>query len=177
MSNFNKLNMDALLKAIWGGAAETSLLTPKETHWLTDLHSMTKRLSAHCEALRLEVLGLYDAKECVLSEKEQKLLGNQGGTLRQVVIYGDNEPWLCARTLIPDSTLTGREQDIAELSVPLGLRLFKEENVRRDEIEIACVDVSQHSLLARRSCLWVNDKLLLVSELFLPQAPIYKKES
>lgn len=177
MSNFNKLHMNALLKAVWVDSEEKSSLTPKERDWLTNLHSMTKRLSAHCETLRVEVLGLYNAKECVLSEKEQKVLGNQGGILRQVVIYGDNEPWLCARTMIPDSTLTGQERVIADLgTIPLGLHVFKEKNVRRDEIEIANVNVDEHHLLARRSCLWVNNKLLLVSELFLPQAPIYKKE-
>ncbi len=178
MSNFNKLHMNALLDAIWYGAIKQKRLTENERNWLMDAHSMTERLKKHCETLSVELLSLQDAKEHLLSEKEHQVIGKEGGILREVLIYGDNLPWLCARTCIPNSTLTGKEQDIAHLgSIPLGYRIFKEEGVRRDEIEIAFVEVNGRHLLARRSCLWVNHKVLFVSELFLPQAPIYKKET
>lgn len=177
MLHFNRLHINALVMAVWGGASWQKLMTPRESEWLMDVDSMTARLNGHCDALTVEIINIYEAKRSALSENERQFLGDEGCLIREVVLYGDNQPWLCARTLMPNSTLTGKEQDIAALgAIPLGKRVFKDGNTRRDAIEIARVELDQRYLLARRSRLWVNNKRLLVSELFLPQAPIYQKE-
>lgn len=178
MSHFNKLHISALMKATWDRASWQSLMTAKESEWLMDVDSMTERLKSHCESLTVEVIGIYEATPCKLSENERQFLQGESGLMREVVLYGDNHPWLCARTLMPNSTLTGQEKDIADLgAIPLGLRVFKHANTRRDAIEIARIALDNRILLARCSCLWVNDKRLLVSELFLPKAPIYQEDS
>ncbi|MDD1793508.1 chorismate lyase [Enterovibrio makurazakiensis] len=177
MSNFKRLYVEALLAANWVAPDWQLLEKTKEGGWLLERHSMTERLKACCRTLTVEVLGLHEVGKEVLSNNERELLGDQACLVREVVLSGDDTPWLCARTLVPMSTLTEREQDIADLgAVPLGQRVFNQANARRDAIEVAHLVCDGQALLARRSRLWVNDKPMLVSELFLPHAPIYQEE-
>lgn len=177
MSYFNQLHISALMGACWNDFSEQTSATTKQMAWLMDNKSLTERLRAHCDELFVDVLGIYDVKKNVLSSKEIQLLGLQNCLVREVILSGDHVPWVCARTLIPNSTLTGQEKDIANIgAMPLGQRLFSDKSTRRDAIETACIKVDEQYLWARRSRLWTNDKPLLVSELFLPQAPIYQKD-
>ncbi|WP_394212399.1 chorismate--pyruvate lyase family protein [Enterovibrio calviensis] len=177
MSDFKQLHVKALVEANWEAPDWQPLEKTKEGEWLLERHSMTERLKACCRTLTVEVLGLHDVEKGVLSDSERDLLGDQACLVREVVLSGDDVPWLCARTLVPMSTLTEQEQDIAELgAVPLGQRVFNQANARRDAIEVAHLMFDGQVLLARRSRLWVNDKPMLVSELFLPHAPIYQEE-
>lgn len=74
------------------------------------------------------------------------------------------------------TTLTGQEQDLAQLGeMPLGFRVFTDRSARRDALVVANVGTENQPIWARRSRLWLNDKPLLVAELFLQEAPIYKE--
>ncbi|PKF51271.1 chorismate--pyruvate lyase family protein [Enterovibrio nigricans] len=177
MSNFKRLHVSALMGANWEAPDWQQLETTKVGEWLLERHSMTERLKACCETLTVEVIGLYEIKKNTLSEDERALLGDEACLVREVVLSGDEQSWLCARTLVPKSTLTEQEKDIADLgAIPLGQRVFNQANARRDAIEVSTLFVDGQELLARRSRLWVNDKPMLVSELFLPHAPIYQEE-
>ncbi|STQ77887.1 chorismate--pyruvate lyase family protein [Grimontia hollisae] len=177
MSKFKELHLQALMDAVWEEPEWQRLEASPVGSWLLERHSMTERLKAHCRTLTVELLGLYEIEQSALSYDESTLLGDQACMVREVVLSGDGKAWLCARTLVPKSTLTEKEQDIAELgAVPLGQRVFNQANARRDAIEVATVMVEGQPLLARRSRLWVNEKPMLVSELFLPHAPVYQEE-
>ncbi|WP_325891356.1 chorismate lyase [Grimontia sp. NTOU-MAR1] len=177
MSEFKELHLQALMNASWEEPDWQTLETTREGAWLLERHSMTERLKAHCRTLTVELLGLHEIEQSALAENELSLLGEEPCMVREVVLSGDGNAWLCARTLVPKSTLTEKEQDIADLgAVPLGQRVFNQANARRDAIEVATVVVEGRSLLARRSRLWVNEKPMLVSELFLPDAPVYQEE-
>ncbi|MEZ8026231.1 chorismate--pyruvate lyase family protein [Enterovibrio norvegicus] len=177
MSDFKQLHVSALMGANWEAPDWQQLETTRKGEWLLEAHSMTERLQACCATLDVEVLGLHQCDMETLTSSERELLGHEGCLVREVVLSGDNMPWLCARTLVPMSTLTEKEEDIAQLgAVPLGQRVFTQANARRDAIEVATVIVKGEALLARRSRLWVNNKPMLVSELFLPHAPIYQEE-
>ncbi|WP_232312831.1 chorismate--pyruvate lyase family protein [Enterovibrio coralii] len=146
--------------ANWEAPDWQQLETTKAGEWLLERHSMTERLKACCETLTVDVIGLHDVEKSTLSDSERALLGDEACLVREVVLSGDDRPWLCARTLVPKSTLTEQEKDIADLgAVPLGVRVFNQANARRDAIEIASFVVDGQTLLARRSRLWVNDKL------------------
>lgn len=178
MPNFKQLHFDALSQADW---FEPSLQLAENayiTSWLLEQKSMTQRLKMHCCSLRVDLINQYVLPNDDLTPQERQLLGNSRSLAREVILLGDDVPWLFARSILPYSTLTGDEQDMAQLgTTPLGQRVFSAKKNRRDEINVANVTVNKSELFARRSRLWINDKPLLVSELFLPDAPIYQQES
>ncbi|WP_227631617.1 chorismate lyase [Klebsiella pneumoniae] len=53
---------------------------------------------------------------------------------------------------------------------------FSADNVKRDALQVGWVETELGRLLARRSRLWMNNKPMLVTELFLATSPIYSKE-
>jgi chorismate--pyruvate lyase len=109
-----------------------------------------------------------------LSTSEQKGLNGERYLLREVLLLGDQHPWIVARTLIPDHSLNGLPYDLTQQGeVPLGLTVFQADNVRRDALEFAWVETQQGRLIARRSRLWMAQKPILVAELFLPGCPVY----
>ena len=108
--------------------------------------------------------------------------------IREVFLYCDDEPWVFARTVIPRSTLTGKQKYLANLgSRPLGAVLFADPNMRRDHFEVACMRPEEllythanqlHTdqnnidgpdfIWGRRSAFYLSNKPLLVNEIFLP---------
>ncbi|ATF10319.1 chorismate--pyruvate lyase family protein [Candidatus Enterovibrio altilux] len=178
MLDSKQLYVSTLIGVNWETPDWTQLKTTDKGKWLLERHSMTKRLKLCCAILDVEVLSLHRCDVKTLTESERNLLGYEVCLVREVILSGDNAPWLCARTLVPMSTLTEQEADIAQLgAVPLGQRVFTQANARRDTIEVATVNIDGNILLARRSRLWVNDKPMLVSELFLPRAPMYQEDN
>lgn len=112
-----------------------------------------------------------------LSAEEKALVGEQACLVREVILKGDSVPWVYARTLLPMSTLTDQEEDLARLGeMPLGERIFADASIYRDAYNIATLHCAEQQVFARRSRLWIKQKPLLVSELFLPQSPFYYHE-
>ncbi|WP_354186732.1 chorismate lyase [Bartonella japonica] len=140
--------------------------------WLMELGSMTLRLKKHCTCLRVE-----PQRECFITrdklqeQGEAEHLSNSARYwLREVVLIGDNQPWLLGRTVIPEETLLEHNQAIMQLgNVPLGHYLFNSGKLTRDYIHIG----QRGALWARRSRLRLTDKPLLLTELFLTASPIY----
>ena len=152
--------------------------------WLLDPGSLTARLMAACP-------GGFSVR--VLSQRwhtplhnESKRMGMQPrrmSFIREVYLCCDGQPWVFARTVIPRKTLSGRQKHIARLgSRPLGAVLFADPHMRRDEIEVSCLHPGERMydqaaaaladkpavIWGRRSVFYLNDKPLLVNEIFLP---------
>jgi chorismate lyase len=90
--------------------------------------------------------------------------------LREIVLYGDNVPWLLGRTVIPEKTLSGPDRALVDLgTLPLGRYLFGGGNLTRDYIQVG----RQNEFWARRSLLRLSGKPLLLTEVFLPASPLY----
>lgn len=107
-----------------------------------------------------------------LYPEEAKWLSNRLGIERVVILKGDGEPWIFARSLIPfDLYYHSPLQNLGE--TPLGLRVFCDPNARRDQLQLA----QCQTWWARRSRLWCQKRPLLVSELFLTASPAYAKGS
>lgn len=145
-------------------------LTPSLLDWLMEEDSMTRRFERHCEKVTVEILreGFIGAEEAgadaLLLPEEPRYW------LREILLCGDGEAWLAARTILPESTLQGPEQKLQQLgSQPLGRYLFASSTLSRDFIEPGC----SHDLWGRRSLLRLSGKPLLLTELFLPPAPLY----
>jgi chorismate--pyruvate lyase len=152
--------------------------------WLLDKASLTKRLQSACQ-------GKFSVR--VLSQGWSRPMLNEAHALgmdphhlaliRQVELLCDNTPWVCARTIIPSSTLSGPLRKLAHLqSQSLGAILFASPTMQRGEVEISNISSASktHQVLAQRGAklpesLWgrrsvfrVFDKPLLVCEFFLP---------
>ena len=149
--------------------------------WLADAGSLTQRLLDISDGdLSVSVL-----KQCfeVPRFSERQLLGlvdRRRAMVREVVLYGNAKPWVFARSILPLSTLTGRLRKLRQLSdQPLGELLFKDPSMRREPVQYARFDVGNNLLpqstvsmdqvsWGRRSVFRLDNKPLLVAEVFLP---------
>jgi chorismate--pyruvate lyase len=148
--------------------------------WLFDPASLTARLQQRCAAdIRIELLSQAVAKPRL---DELKALGMKPGSsalVRQVRLCCSHACWVYARTVIPFSSLKGKQRIYANLGVrPLGAMLFADRTMRRDEVMVTTLNGNQlpdglglnaqDVVWGRRSVFRVGGKPLLVSEYFLP---------
>ena len=172
------------LPAYWVSQNKTEQYTAKINSWLYDNDSLTQKLETLSQKFEVHIRQqrTMNATDSALSgyfDQENSVL------LREVFLHCDDLPVIFAQTEIPLSTLT---QELADLgSDSLGNILFKDKTMRRGPIEVAqlteksqlntlCESIKQncsHPLWVRRSLFYLNNKPLLVSELFLPASDIY----
>lgn len=141
--------------------------------WLFDSGSLTARLLEASDGdLRVSVL---QQKHEVpkFSERQRLGLGDRRRALvREVVLYGRGQPWIYARSILPLTTLTGRLRKLKQLSnQPLGELLFKDPSMRREPVQFACfgsISDGDIAIWGRRSIFTLDNKPLLVAEVFLP---------
>lgn len=162
-------------------------LPPALQNWLLDRGSLTQRLTDLSGGeFRVEILN-QQMEFPTLSDI--KILGTpyrQKALVREVILYGCNEPWVYARSVIPVKTLTGRLRCLRKLdNRPLGALLFRDTSMQRGDMEIACIPSrscrlshqlslgEKDSLWGRRSVFYLDSKPLLVSEMFLPRFKPY----
>ena len=154
------------------------------SEWLFDQGSLTRRVIQACDkAFRVEVISQGYARP-MLNEAIRLGMSHSGTALiREVYLYCGDTPWIYARTIIPKKTLTGTTRHLAHLGTkPLGAVLFADPNMQRDEVEVAEIREHQRmfnratnklvdkpeSIWGRRSVFYLDNKGLLVSEVFLP---------
>lgn len=156
------------------------------TEWLLDKGSLTQKLidKSHGK-FTIQVLD-QSIKAVPFSEKKALAIPHrQWAVIREVILYGNDDPWVYARTVIPLSTLRGPLRRLHFLgNQSLGGQLFSNPTMRREPVEVALLApdyFSQTSLhkarkkihnmtlvWGRRSVFRVFNKPLLVSEMFLP---------
>ncbi len=114
--------------------------------------------------------------------------------LREVILWGDDTPWVFARSIIPAALNNGELLDLGEQ--PLGQRIFNDERFVRSQFEMCqvnsealckqlpakvtaavkrskCANVGP--LFGRRSAFHFLEHRLSVAEIFLPLAPAYSR--
>lgn len=177
MNQPTSLYLTSLLEVEWQKPEEFAFPDESAKHWLEEQGSLSRRLKQHCQALTVELLQNQIITAQTLKYDESQLLSEQDCLLREVVLCGDDSPWVIGRTLIPRTTLVDQQYDLAQQGdIPLGLTVFSADNVERDSLQIGWVNLPHGRFLARRSRLWMNHKPMLVAELFLSHSPIYAKE-
>ncbi|WP_183194712.1 chorismate lyase [Bartonella fuyuanensis] len=137
--------------------------------WLMESGSMTLRLKKYCTCFQVQ-----PQRECFitrdkLKEEAEHLPESIRYWLREVILIGDNKPWILGRTVIPQETLLHHQALMHLGTVPLGHYLFNSGKLIRDYIHIG----QQGRLWARRSRLQLTGKPLLLTELFLADSPLY----
>ncbi|MDX1823870.1 MAG: chorismate lyase [Thiohalomonadales bacterium] len=171
---------------IW--RTRTSLFAHPVPHrvanWVYDPGSLTRRVLGICkQRFRVEVIAQYHGRPLLNEATRLRVHPDQVALIREVYLYCGDTPWVYARTIIPHTTLTGRQRYLAHLgNRPLGAALFADPTMRRDEVEVACMrpvhrlfDTATAGLVnppeiiwGRRSVFYVGKKPLLVNEVFLP---------
>lgn len=169
---------------------KTSQLNLYLQDWLLDPSSLTARLKKHCKEFRVQVLG-QSIEDCSPEESNEDIISGEKVLVREVLLFCDDKPQVFARSLLPLRSLTGNEKQLAELgSQSLGQVLFNHPNLKRKGIEVASFDnhstvtklanyyqLSYSSLLwGRRSVFVVDEKPLMVAEVFLPHSFAYQKD-
>jgi chorismate--pyruvate lyase len=164
--------------------AEAELPPAELMDWLLDPASFIQRLKQHHIA-EPEVHVLSQRWERLpLDERELLAIPEQQYALvREVLIDSKEGQWMFARTVFPAATLTGKERMLAQLkNRSLGSVLFQDPTVKRGDFEIAAIlpdtawyqkimsaaKVSSDILWARRSLFHIQNKSLLLAEVFLP---------
>ena len=175
------------LSASWVSQNQTEQCSEKVSSWLYDQNSLTQKLERLYQKFHVQV-----RQQITISSTSPSLSGyfanDANILLREVFLCCDDVPVVFAQTEIPLSTLTQEQAQLAEIgSESLGRILFQDPSMKRGAIEIAqfreksqldllCQPLNQscnHSLWARRSLFYLNNKPLLVSELFLPASTLY----
>ncbi len=143
--------------------------------WLQEMGSLSQRLAQSCHQLKVKVINNQPVAFNDFMPIERQGLPCETFWVRDVMLYGDDQPWVVARTLMPLSVIDEAPCDLSQLGEkPLGLTVFDSPQARRDQLEVAYCPDPHRTLLARRSRLWMHEHAMLVSEIFLPESPIYK---
>jgi len=113
--------------------------------WMLDPGSLTQNLIQYCPGpfqVELQMQGFAIPR--FNERKSLKLTKKTYCLIRQVVLLCGNIPMIFARTVIPLSTLTGKERKLAKMgNQSLGAALFADRTMRRDQMEIASISPKQ----------------------------------
>ena len=183
-----QLHFPVTLPNLWQHSGSCALPEYLQS-WLLDPDSLTARLKKHCHQFRVELLGQH-IECCQAHEAVATIPAGEKVLVREVLLYCDDKPQVFARSLLPISSLTGEEQALADLGTQsLGQVLFNNPSLERKTIEIAefssassvgqlardlQLDTTQ-TLWGRRSIFMLENKPLMVAEVFLPGAFAYQK--
>ena len=177
----------------WLSLAEANIPEPTLKDWLLDTGSLTERVQSACGEFSLQLLGQQALEP---HSTELSLLQANGQTayqIREIVLCGDEQPWVFARSVIPQAII---EAELSNLgSEPLGKRLFNDKRFVRSEFQVCTLPYEQFSqhlaeqsnsqssaqlkndtkqkLWGRRSVFTFESHHLIVAEVFLPGSPAY----
>jgi len=151
--------------------------------WLSDAGSLTaKLLKLSHGKFKVQVLQQVHLRA---SRSEALALGIGFQALclvREVILCGNDEPWVFARSVLPLTSLTGPLRHLRKQgNQPLGAFLFSQPHLKRSSIALSFISrhhayvpdefLGDASVWGRRSIFFVDNKPMLVSEVFLPKFP------
>ncbi len=149
--------------------------------WLLDKGSLTERLKQqHNQNVHVQVLH-HGWGETTESEQQFLNSPNEPSSIREVILFGSGQPVVFARSVLPRSSLSGKNKALLELgNKPLGEYIFSQPELQRGPIEIAELPASQfnqhlefnynhETAWGRRSLFYLNNKPISVCEVFLPE--------
>ncbi|MDO6619666.1 MULTISPECIES: chorismate lyase [unclassified Shewanella] len=147
--------------------------------WLLATGSLTQKLKGCCHDFEVKVLGEQLTTPLAGECPQQKQVW-----VREVLLCLDGEPWVFARTLIPENLANDQHNFKALGKRPLGELLFTSADIVPGKIEVAefesCTKLAQlatrlsqpvtSSLWGRRRYFNLANQDIIVSEIFLPYA-------
>lgn len=191
----NPIQFPVTIPAYWHALDQLNIADPYLRNWLLDTGSLTERLQAHCSRFELTLIGqrpmqpeLEEINQLSSTGETQPRQGAQGSQqwqIREVILSGNGQPWVFARSVLPQALC---DMDLAELgNRPLGKIIFNDQRFRRKPFQLIQVPAQddfqrqlgvdiKHPLWGRRSVFDFNDMQLMVGEVFLPQCPAYSQQ-
>lgn len=176
------------IPSLWAEPDQITIPSPCLKNWLLDTGSLTERLQSQCTSFHLTLIGQRQAQitleefQQVCAPKQQ--LNPQEWQVREVLLWGDKQPWVFARSIIPQKLC---ERDFVNLNTkPLGQLIFNDKRFRRMPFEVTnmCTSKaflaqlhisSEMNLWGRRSAFSFEGLKMSVSEVFLPSSPAYQE--
>lgn len=186
------INFPVTLPNHWSNSAELAVDSACLKDWLLDTSSLTERVQSYCQHFSLAVIGQRQMPP-ELEEIERlnhtlsaqaKFTTQQQWQIREVILYGNGQPWVFARSVLPQALC---ERDLSGLgSRPLGQIIFNDSRFVRQPFELISISEnddflnrlniqSQFPLWGRRSSFSFETHQLMVAEIFLPQSPAYQQ--
>lgn len=176
------------IPSLWAEPNQFTIPSQCLRNWLLDTSSLTERLQSQCTSFHLTLIGQRQAQITLeefqrVSTPEQEL-NLEEWQVREVILWGDNKPWVFARSIIPQRLC---ESDFVNLNNrPLGQLIFNDKRFKRMPFELTNMCQSKdflaqlhiHSetkLWGRRSAFTFEDLQMTVSEVFLPSSPAYQE--
>lgn len=153
-------------------------LPPRLRPWLLDPGSLTRHLTqAAGGAFRVQRLRQAWGLPQLSEQRSLGLRSGEWALIREVILWGGDQPWVFARSVLPVRSLRGdlyRLRRLQERS--LGTLLFSQPQLRRTPFELARVDglwlpaplAAPGTLWGRRSRFELGGRRLIVGEIFLP---------
>ncbi|OOF36989.1 chorismate--pyruvate lyase family protein [Rodentibacter heidelbergensis] len=148
---------------------QAKCLSPSIQSWLFDKQSLSLKLKGLCERFEVKVRSEKWIKKRF--ENEAMLLPADDYWCREVLLLGDGQAWVQARTLIPKALLDYHQELFNLANKPIGEWLFQQATNRQI---IQWAQDPQSGLYARRSLFFIQKMPLLISELFLERYLISK---
>ena len=161
----------------WQAPSGITIPNAQLKDWLLDTGSLTERVQSLSDHFSLELIG---QRTQIPHDNELSLLRSNGNTsyqAREILLCGDNQPWVFARSIIPQAFVDSELSDLGR--EPLGKRLFNDTRFNRSEFQLCTAAASQFGinsnqvLWGRRSLFTLDNYSMIVAEVFLPDSPAY----
>ncbi|ELU00933.1 hypothetical protein CAPTEDRAFT_137355 [Capitella teleta] len=164
----------------WQPAIKAKHIPETLREMILDQNSLTRRLKQlHNNEFFVRVIS-HEWQEPSLQEKVFLNCEDQRASVREVLLFGSGQPIVFARSVLPESSLTGENEDLLELGEkPLGEYIFSQPGLHRGPIEVVDIQACQFNshldfkfdteiAWARRSLFYLREKPISVCEVFLP---------
>ncbi|MBT3135218.1 chorismate lyase [Alteromonas sp. ALT199] len=161
----------------WQAPSGITIPNAQLKNWLLDTGSLTERVQSLSEHFSLELIG---QRTQTPHDNELALLHGNGNTsyqAREILLCGNHQPWVFARSIIPQAFVDSELSDLGR--EPLGKRLFNDTRFTRSEFQLCIAQASKfgikgnQTLWGRRSLFTLDSYSMIVAEVFLPHSPAY----
>ena len=168
----------------WYPPQDCQISCPTLKNWLLNADPLTERLQNYCRTFQLEVIG-YQKESVSLANAEKIDCDSSAVIVREVILSGDDVPWVFAHTIMPQALFEDGVNDLANLGdKPLGSVIFNDPKFLRQPFELIALPVDnslssdlhiamRQPLWGRRSVFNYQEYKMMIAEVFLPFAPAY----
>lgn len=177
----------------WVSDLNTLALLPSGNmqDWLAKPYILSHALRKVCSNIQLRLIA--QSADTVFADEKFCLDVAQASDnyVRKIILHADNDLYIFARTIIPAKTYAAFEKEMQQIGTHFigEYLLYNREDVVRDEFEFSFMTANMpmrqelkqvlpvrhfdETLWARRSCFWIKQFPLLITELFLQEMPAY----
>ncbi|MGB0361346.1 MAG: chorismate--pyruvate lyase family protein, partial [Endozoicomonas sp.] len=122
----------------WQPAEKAKGIPKSIREMILDRHSLTQRLKRlHHQDFFVQVL-CHEWQKPLFAEQSFLQCNDQNASIREVLLFGSGKPVVFARSVLPESSLTGDNSDLLSLGdKSLGDYIFSQPELRRGPIEVA----------------------------------------